>query len=179
MSELLQVVPLSGYDPAIGRALWALEEVRRTTEQRVAGLSPEVLDWEGTERDEDSIGSLLYHIALVEVSWLYLDIREEPLPPEIREDFPHAMSRDGRLARLRGEGIDESVARLRRTRRRFLDVMRAMQPEDWVRARDPADTDYSVTPEWAVFHLVEHEAGHGAQIGSLRRRAALHVPRST
>ena len=31
---------------------------------------------------------------------------------------------------------------------------------DWRTLRSPPGEDYSATPEWIVFHLVEHEAGH-------------------
>jgi hypothetical protein len=49
--------------------------------------------------------------------------------------------------------------------------MRSILLDDWRRLRSPDDVDYRVTPEWAVFHLVEHEAGHSFQISALRSRA--------
>lgn len=49
--------------------------------------------------------------------------------------------------------------------------MKSMTGEDWSRLRDPAGEDYAVSPAWVVFHLVEHEAGHAAQIAVMKKRA--------
>jgi uncharacterized damage-inducible protein DinB len=49
--------------------------------------------------------------------------------------------------------------------------MRDLPPEEWSRLREPEGEPYAVAPAWMVFHLVEHEAGHAAQIASMRRRA--------
>lgn len=152
--------------------MWAFEEVRRRTLRVVDGLSQRTLDWEGPDGRENAIGSLLYHVALVEVSWLYLDVEERTeLPAEVRDDFPHPMAVDGRVTPVLGTPLAEHVERLDRSRGRFLETIREMAPDDWHRPRSPVDESYTVTPAWAVFHLVEHEAGHTAQIGSLRARA--------
>ena len=171
MTRLLEADPLPGYPPEIGRWLWAMEELRRRTLRLVEGLEPRVLDWQGPEDDENAIGSLLYHIALVEMSWLFLDLEERGFPEEVRAYFPHPMDTDGRLTPVPGVALADHLARLERSRRVFLDAFRTMTVADWDRRRAPKDTGYEVTPAWAVFHLVEHEAGHAAQISSLRKRA--------
>jgi len=68
----LQITPLDGYDPEIGRWMWALQDVRRRyTLRLVKDLDERLVDWEGPDGQENAIGSLLYHIALVEMDWLY------------------------------------------------------------------------------------------------------------
>jgi len=175
MRERHVVRPLEGYPIEIGHALWALEEVRRTSLARVRDLDPRILEWEGPDGREDSIGSLLYHIAMVEMDWLFVDIHDGAMPSNVEAGFTHPAAADGRLTRVAGETLESHLFRLDWTRRRFLDELRGMTGDDWHRERNPADVRYSATPEWVVFHLVEHEAGHGAQIGSLRRRAAMHL----
>jgi len=61
--RMLQIDPLPGYEPEVGRWLWALEEVRRRTLRLVEGLDQRTLDWEGPDGRENAIGSLLYHIS--------------------------------------------------------------------------------------------------------------------
>ena len=39
--------------------------------------------------------------------------------------------------------------------------------------RIPDELDYEVTPECALYHLVEHEAGHFYQMRRLQRRAVM------
>ena len=53
----------------------------------------------------------------------------------------------------------------------FLERMKEINLEDWSKLRSPEGENYSVSPAWAVFHLVKHEAGHAAQIGVMRKRA--------
>jgi hypothetical protein len=52
----------------------------RVNTVRGGNLDQQTLDWQGLDRSENSIGSLLYHIALVEMSWLFMDLLEEELP---------------------------------------------------------------------------------------------------
>jgi len=171
MRDVLQLIPLAGFETEIGRWLWALEEVRRQTLDSVMDLDPSTLDWAGAQGNENAIGSLLYHIALVEMSWLFMDIFERELPSEVVSLFPHAMATEGRLTPVLGISLDAHLDRLRRSRGIFLETLRGMSVDDWHRLRSPKDAPYQVTPAWATFHLIEHEAGHAAQIRTLKARA--------
>lgn len=172
MRQLLQITPLPGYPADVGRWLWAMEAVREENLEVVAGLTQEELDWEGPDGQENSIGSLLYHIAAVEMGWLHFDILQlKELPPGVKADFPYDVFGDDRLTAIKGVPLAEHVERLERSRAVFLNAFRGMTLGDWRNLRAPDGEDYEVTPEWTVFHLVEHEAGHAYQIRSLKRRA--------
>lgn len=172
MSEILEVRALPGYPDEIGRWLWAMEELRRRTLELVEDLDQATLDWEGQDGQDNSIGSLLYHIALVEMSWLYYDLLRQEFPHEVQVDFPLDMgSSKAGLTRVPNVSLQEHLDRLARSRSVFLDEFRRMTLDDWRRLSSPEGEDYEVTPEWVVFHLVEHEAGHAFQISSTIRRA--------
>ncbi len=172
----LQITPLDGYDPEIGRWLWALQDVRRRYTLRfVKNLDPRLVDWEGPDGQENAIGSLLYHIARVELGWLYGGRDSIDLPPAVKPDFPFPSREPDRnhLTRVLGIPLAEHVARLDRSREVFLRELQGISSDEWRRLRRPPDFEqvkYEVTPEWAVFHLVEHEAGHAFQISSLKAR---------
>jgi len=173
----LKIVPLDGYEPEIGRWLWALQDVRRRYTMRlIKDLDPRLVDWEGPDGQENAIGSLLYHIALVELGWLFGDVKGmTELPPAVKPDFPFPDREPdrNRLTRVLGVPLADHVARLERSREVFLKELEAMSPDEWRRLRRPPDfeeVNYEVTPEWAVFHLVEHEAGHAFQVSSLKAR---------
>jgi hypothetical protein len=154
--------------------MWALEEVRRRTLRLIEGLDQRVLDWEGPDGRENGIGSLLYHIAIAEIEWLFLDIQGRDFDPSIRRDFPYPAEDDhGRLTRVAGVPLIDHVGRLQHSRAIFLETFRAMSLGEWHRLRHPYGMeDHEVTPAWATFHLVEHEAGHAFQISTLKARAA-------
>ena len=171
----LQITPLDGYDPEIGRWLWALQDVRhRYTLRLIKDLDERLVDWEGPDGQENAIGSLLYHIAGVEMGWLHGEVKGlTEFPPAVKQDFPFPGTEQGgnRLTRVLGVPLPEHVGRLNRSREVFLKELKGISSAEWRRLRpDPQDHEYEVTPEWVVFHLVEHEAGHAFQISSLKAR---------
>lgn len=172
MGEMLHTAALPGYEPEIGRWLWALEEVRSRTLRRATGVDQAMLDWQGPDGTENSIGSQLHHIALVELSWLYFDLLlEDEFPPPIKADFPHEMGTEGRLTHVPHVPIERHLDVLSRSRMTFLEAFRGMSLDDWNRLRARREEDDQVSPAWVLFHLVEHEAGHTAQISGLKTRA--------
>lgn len=192
MREVKRVEPLPGYEPDVGRWLWAMQDVRRRTLEAVEGIDQRVLDGNvggargtgataggdggGDGGRENAIGTLLYHIALIETDWLYADLLCQPYPDHVIAEFPkdHRLP-DGRLTPMTGIPLEQHLARLERTRAVFLRELEGMTLEEWRRLRAPDGADYEATPEWIVYHLVEHEAGHAYQISQLRRRAEQDV----
>jgi len=162
---------LDGYPTEIGMWLWALQDVRSRTLRFTAGLDQRTLDWEGPREDENAIGSLLYHIAVVEMGWMYMDIREGRTPDAVKAMFPYDDRDKGRLMRVRGLPLADHLKRLEDSRRILLTELSGMTLEDWRTLRNPPDEEYAVSPAWVIYHLVEHEAGHAAQIGALKARA--------
>jgi uncharacterized damage-inducible protein DinB len=175
VKRLLKVTPLDGYLTDVGRWLWALEDSRRITRRTVEGLDIATLDWRGPHGDENSIGSLLSHVAGVEMGWLFFDLlgRETPAwPAEVRSQLPFEAWTEGRLTHVGGLTVNEHLGRLDVTRNVFLEHVRAFDEADFRRLRAPEGENYEVTPEWVVYHLIEHEVGHAYQMRSLKRRAA-------
>jgi uncharacterized damage-inducible protein DinB len=135
-----------------------------------AGLDPRAVDWAPPDGG-NSIGTLLYHLALIEADWLSVEVLEqESYPAEVAALLPHA-DRDerGRLTRLQGVGLAEHLGRLDAIRARVLAAFRGMALEEFRRVRHLAP--YDVTPEWVVHHLLQHEAEHRGEIALLRELA--------
>ena len=169
--EDLRVAPLDGYAADVGRWLWALEDTRAETLRGLDGLAQAALDWTPPEGG-DSIGSLLYHIALIEMDWLYTEVLEdrELWPPELRALFPlDARDAAGHLSAVAGEPLAAHLDRLARVRTHLLDAFRGMDAGEFRRARRLPR--YDVTAEWVLHHLIQHEAEHRGHIGLLRSRA--------
>jgi uncharacterized damage-inducible protein DinB len=169
--EDLRVIPPDGCDPDVGRWLWALQDTREQTVRAVAGVTQSTLDWMPLEGG-NSIGSLLYHIALIEFDWLYAEVLEGrgPYPPDMAPLFPaDARDAEGRLSAVLAEPLDAHLERLARVRDRLLAVFREMSAKEFRRARNLPQ--YDVTPEWVLHHLIQHEAEHRGHIGLLRARA--------
>lgn len=168
---LLSVDPLPGFEPTIGRWLWVLEETRReTTDEALLGLLPATLDWT-PPHSTNSIGTLLYHIGLIELDWLYTDVlASQPWPEDLKPLFPHDdRDADERLSPLRGETLEEHLRRLALVRQYLLAAFRGMSLQEFRRPRSLPR--YQVTAEWVLQHLIQHEGEHRGQIQLLRSLA--------
>lgn len=163
--EHLHIPAIEGFVPEIGRAVWMLEDARTRTGHTLEGIAPEVIDWQPPVGN--SIGTLLYHIAAIEMDWLFTEITESKLPPTVWDAFPHDVrDAQGRLTVVKGISLDAHFKRLDSTRRLFLDVFQHMTLEDFRRQRSMER--YDVTPAWVIHHLLQHEAEHRGEIGTIR-----------
>jgi len=147
-----------------------LEDTRRETREALTGLVPATLDWLPPQ-GENSIGTLLYHVALIELDWLYTEALESrPWPEELKSHFGLAdRDADERLSPLHGETLDGHLHRLDLARQRLLAAFRGMTLQDF--RRPHVFPQYRVTAEWVLQHLIQHEGEHRGQIQLLRSLA--------
>lgn len=161
-----------GEDAEVGLWLAALEDGRTETLRELDGVSAEMVDWY-PEGPLNSIGSLLYHIALIEAAWVVEEILErDDEPPELRASLPWPdREGDGEgtarpLSRVDGETLDVHLARMAAVRRWVLEQLKPMSRDEFHRVRRlPA---YDVAPDWVIHHLLQHEAEHRSHIAWLR-----------
>jgi hypothetical protein len=164
--EILALEPIAE-DPEVGRWLAALEDCRRDTLRELESVTPDMLDWR-PDVPLNSIGTLLYHIALIETSWLLDDIFEgEPGPDWLPGLLPFE-DRDGtgRLIQVNGEPMDTHLHRLSSIRAYLLDRLRPMSNADFHTVRHLGR--YDAAPDWVLHHLLQHEAEHRSHIAWLR-----------
>lgn len=164
------IQPVTAADPQIGRWLWILEDTRARTKKVLDELTdPAILDWK-PDWVLHSIGTLLYHIALVEADWLYVEVLgnpdDQPYPSPIAALFPYPMRSNNALTPIVGIGLDKHLGRLATVRRELRTVFSQMTLEDFRRVRHLSESD--VTPEWVLHHLAQHEAEHRSEIAALR-----------
>jgi uncharacterized damage-inducible protein DinB len=165
MTRTRLVLDSVGGDPEVGRWLAGLEEVRRDTLKVLAEVPEDAVDRDPGDGG-DSVGTVLYHVALVEADWVFTDVLDREA--DIGRDLFPADDRteDGHLSQIRGETLAQHLERLATTRSKIMAELRSMSVEDFhrVRARD----DYDVSAAWVVFHLIDHEVEHRVRLSALR-----------
>ena len=169
----LIIEPLPGCEPEIGRILWMLENARRRTRRALDGINPDAIDWP-PPANGNQIGTLLYHIAAIELDWLAVDIMEGKLQTDVWEQFPYDVrDANDRLTVVSGVSLDEHYKRLDAVRGLLLATYQAMSIAEFRRVR--VLKDYDVTPEWALHHLMQHEAEHRGEMATIRAMAEQKV----
>lgn len=164
--EVLRLDPIADV-AEVGRWLSAMEDARRDTLRELDGVPDDAIDWAPDERT-NTIGTLLYHIALVEDDWLFVDVLEQPEHRERRTDllpFPDRIEGE-RLTPITGFTLRQHLDRLAVVRSTLLERLRPMTAEDFHRLR--SHERYDVSPAWALHHLLQHEAEHRAHIAWVR-----------
>ena len=172
---VLTAEPHPQAEPDIGAALWRLQDSRRRTLGVLRDVRPEEVD---QETGGNSIGTILYHLALIEADWLYTEILERSPPPELSALLPEEhRDQAGVLTTIRGQSLEEHLARLHSIRETFLAEVVGLTTDEFHRVRDLPD--YEVTPAWVLHHLAQHEAEHRGELGSMLARLRADDPAGT
>ncbi|CAN5749544.1 hypothetical protein BH23CHL2_BH23CHL2_14720 [soil metagenome] len=116
---------------------------------------------------EHTVGTLLYHVALIEADWLYVEIQErDSYPDEAIAMFPHD-SRDeqGNLTMVSSVPLEAHLERLASVREQLVETLMNLSDEGFSRPREiPGAT---VSTAWVVHHLLQHEAEYRGEMGQI------------
>jgi uncharacterized damage-inducible protein DinB len=159
--------PVQGFAPGVGRFVAMFVDARRRLLRDLEGMRRESLDaiplW-----GRNSIGTLLYHVAAIELDWAYADLLEgsQGFPDGTEDWFPvDVRERDGRLTPV-VEPLQRHLDRLEWTRSRFLEVLGGLTDPDLERTFSNGDDENGGS--WILHHLLQHEAEHRGQIAEIR-----------
>ena len=160
-----EIKVLDGFHPEVGRLVWMLEAARFRLYDRLGeleDLNTAVLDWQ-PEYGGNSIGTLLYHIAAIEIDWLYCEVLENPFPPDVEALLPYPVRDENeRLTAVTGESLVQHRQRLDQCRKHLINTYQNMSVEAFRTLHH--FEHYDVTPEWVLHHLIQHETEHRGQI---------------
>jgi hypothetical protein len=148
-----------------------MRDSRADTVRELEGVTDEMLDAR-PPGSENSIGTSLYHVAIIEADWLVDDVFGELLEEsELAPLFPFDVRDEAHLlVAVAGLPLVDHLARLERVRAVLNERIGRMSLADFTAPR--VRERYDVSPVWTIHHLLQHESEHRAEIGWLRRHAA-------
>lgn len=114
----------------------------------------------------NSIGTLLYHVAAIELDWAYADLARIDFPEAAYDWFPVDAREDGEVLTPVTEPMERHLARLQWTRERFLEVLGGL--DDGSLESRSGEGAEAPTGWWILHHLLQHEAEHRGQIGEIK-----------
>lgn len=158
------------FDPRLATWLAQMKQVRNRLLAILEDLIDTVIDYTPDEKQIETIGTLLFHIAAVEWSWIFEDIYGEEF---LWEEWKHAFALrpSVNLPQLKGKTKQFYIEKLENVRER---VLSQIIGETNLDRSVISDGDKYYTIEWILFHLIEHETMHIGQILLLKRLYELH-----
>ena len=163
--------PLQDADPDVGRWLDMLEDSRKRTREELYELQLTDAELDASPpTGVNTIGAILYHLAVAEVQWIYDNLLQIPPPDSLAEILPYpVLDANGNLSTPRGWRIDSYLERMNAVRACTLAELKPMTPEQFRTPRFKMMEYGAVefTPEAVIVHLAQHEAEHRGQIQTL------------
>ena len=163
------MLPFPAASDELGRWLWAMEDARRRTLEMIEGASPEELDWVAPGI-ENTIGTILYHIALIECDYLCIDILGiQGYFDDLKSLLPFdSHDEQRRLTVVHYLSLQDYTEKLDAVRARFLEIVSPFDREQLATSRLLLEYEYDITPEWVLYHMIQHESEHCGEIGTIR-----------
>ncbi|MFW9777597.1 MAG: DinB family protein [Candidatus Heimdallarchaeota archaeon] len=169
--EQIKLTKPEGLDPRTATWVAEMNEVRQRLITIIEDLDEAAIDFTPDERRIETIGTLLFHIAAIEFSWIFEDIYGEEFEEE-EWKYAFALRPNVNIPQIKGKTKDYYIKRLANVRERVLVVIPKETNLDRLVLSD--DSAY-FSIEWILFHLIEHEAMHIGQILFLKRLYALSL----
>ena len=141
-----------------------LKQVRERLLEVISGINSDILDFTPDEKNIETIGTLLLHIAAVEWSWIFEDIFGLEMDFE-KWKYAFPLRKSVNLPQLKGKSKLFYLNRLNEVRTRMIERLKEISDFNQLVASE--NNRYSI--EWILFHLIEHESIHIGQISLLKR----------
>lgn len=159
-------------DPEVGLFHRMQQELRGRLKSAAGELTPSQLAWV-PEKGGNSIGMLLLHVVEAELFWIQYVCMGQELTPEQKEIYRAELFGNPEAplpAEQSGEWFIERLDESRRITEELYTTLSDPSLDELKNFTDDEGRDYEFTVRWILYHVLEHEAGHRAQILMLRRR---------
>lgn len=157
-----------GFTEKIGELVCMLEHVRAVTIQEVADLSEEELD--RFERDGNSIGMLLSHMAAIEYVHQQISFENRDLTEEEDEEWGPALELGSKARQaIHSKSIDHYLDVLEEVRDQTLETLKE-KDDEWLFEERAWPNGVKYNHYYLWFHVLEDEINHRGQIRSMIRK---------
>jgi uncharacterized damage-inducible protein DinB len=168
-SHVYLITDVSGLTPQIGRLVSMMNYARHTTLEEVSDLSMGQLD-HLHDKESNSIGALLKHIAAVEVVYQTMTFEDRGLSTSETEEWGAALKLGPRARReIRGHNLDYYLTTLENVRAHTLAEF-VRRDDDWLYEERRFWDGLPANNYFKWFHVFEDEINHRGQIRWLRKR---------
>jgi uncharacterized damage-inducible protein DinB len=160
------VIPKNHVPGSLGLLFGEMEEVRRLLLKEIKGISQEILDYTPDINTFETIGTMLFHVADVENSWIFEHVDGEQLD---YEKWKYAFGIREKLdpPQLIGKSINYYHDILNDVREKVRE--RLMDFNEGDEKNITSSSLGKTSLGWALFHIHQHESHHIGQISLIKR----------
>ena len=169
-SNLYLIGKISGYTEQISNLVSMLNYVRHGTISAIEKLSVSELDYL-KDKDTNSIGSLLLHIAAAEVGYQAATFFNRQLTQEEKNEWDTSLGLgDKARQEIKGHNIQYYIEKLDQVRTITLKEL-ANRDDNWLLEQTTFGDNNKINNYFKWFHVLTHEVNHRGQIRTLIRQA--------
>ena len=160
---------LSGFTPHVARLVSMMNYVRHTTLSAIKDLTIHELDYLNNPTD-NSIGSLLLHIAAAEVGYQAATFYNRQLNEDEKHEWNPALALGEKaIQEIKGYELKYYLNKLEQVRAKTLAEL-ANRNDQWLEEQTSFGEN-RINNYFKWFHVFTHEVNHRGQINILRRHA--------
>jgi uncharacterized damage-inducible protein DinB len=156
-----------GLPPILGQAFSQLEDAFNKLSRRTQEMSQEELEYVGPAGSINSTATLLGHLAVVDLGYLYC-IKGEPMSPELEEAYGPYQTEDGKLPQVTGKSVGELLDRYQQVLGMIREYLQTLSDEDATRQVNIDWWSEPATVRYVLWHIANHSMFHQGHIERLR-----------
>ncbi|EOP53244.1 MULTISPECIES: DinB family protein [Bacillus] len=141
------------------------------TFKRLRGLVKDVgkeeLHYKGSSNDENNIGQILQHLAVVDLHWVYR-LKGAQVPLSLQEKYGPMLDEKGELPNTTKGSLREIMRDYEDVQNMFYDECMKLTEADLTREVYYEDGE-TATIRWGIWHIADHNRYHQAHISRLRK----------
>ncbi|HHT7239680.1 MULTISPECIES: DinB family protein [Bacillus] len=141
----------------------------------VEGTEENELSFKGSENNENSIGQLLQHLAVVDLHWVYR-FKGKEVPPALENKYGPMLNDIGELPILRKHTLQELMQDYEAVQHMIYEECMKLTENELTREVFYEKGENAII-RWGIWHIADHNRYHQAHISQLRKlyRARLHA----
>ncbi|TCW57853.1 uncharacterized protein DUF664 [Bacillus thuringiensis] len=154
-------------NPQVAILYATVTDTFKQLQKLVEGTDEKELSFKGAENNENSIGQLLQHLAVVDLNWVYR-LKGEAVPLALENKYGTMLNDLGELPSLRKQTLQQLMQDYEAVQHMLYVECMKLTGNDLTREVF-YEKGENATIRWGIWHIADHNRYHQAHISQLRK----------
>lgn len=165
--KVFDLEPDPQMSPTIGLLHATVKYNFRRLKRLVKDLTQEEIDYKGPNGKDNSIAQLLWHLAVVDLYWVFR-LQSTSVPDELMEKYGPMYDDDGKLPNVARVSLKTLLDQYEVIQEMLREVCLKLTDEDLCR-EVPFENGNLATVRWGTWHIADHSRHHYANIVHMKK----------